>query len=555
MDRREFIRRCGILTGSTLLPVLPGCGGSDSSDMPPPDDTPVRFLHGVASGDPLADRVILWTRVTPDADGPVNVRYRVATDPAMTQVLIDERVVTDAGRDYTVKVDPVGLSPGTTYYYRFSAGGAESPIGRTRTLPVGSVAHLRFAFTSCSNYPEGYFAAYRHMAARSDLDAVFHLGDYIYEYGSSGNPELADDRSAQPASEIVTLSDYRIRHAQYKTDPDLQEVHRQHPMICVWDDHESTNNSWQDGAQNHTEGDEGIWSERKTHSIQAYFEWLPIRLVDPGDPQRIWRQFVFGDLVDLMMLDTRLYGRDEQLPLALGGPAVNDPNRQLLGERQQAWLGSRLIESTATWKLLGQQVMFGQLRLLTLPQVELLGTRLTGELLAINADQWDGYPAARQRVFDALDAGQVENLVVLTGDIHSSWGIDLFRDPGAVANLLAGLTGDPLDPPRIKGQGVEFVTPSVTSSGFPSGTTGLVRSLFRITDPHIRYFDGERHGYVLLDITPEQCQGEWWYVDNILEPGSGESFATARFTRTGESRLRSADGPSAPKPDAPPLAP
>lgn len=536
------------------MPILPGCGGSTTADEGDGGgDALASFLHGVASGDPLQDRVILWTRVTPQTpdEMSVRVRYRVATDPAMTEVLIDEVVMTDADRDYTVKVDPVGLSPATTYYYQFSAGSVMSPVGRTRTLPVGALDRLRFAFTSCSKYSEGYFNVYRYMAARADLDAVFHLGDYIYESGSTGSL----GRAHVPDHEIVTLQDYRQRYAQYRTDPDLQAVHRQHPMICVWDDHESTNDSWSGGADNHTEGEEGSWVDRKATSIQVYFEWLPIRLVDPDDPQRIWRRFTFGDLADLIMLDTRLYGRDQQLSLALGGPQLQDENRQLLGETQQDWLSEQLIASQAQWKLLGQQVMFAQLRLLTLPEVELLGIELTQELLGINADQWDGYPAARQRVFDAVDAGQVENLVVLAGDIHASWGSNLYRDPGALANLLAGLVGDPLELGLIKGHGVEFVTPSVTSEGFPEGTTGLLRLVFGLTDPHIQYFDGTLHGYVLLDLTTERCQGEWWYVDSIQTPDADQYFGKALYTLSGENRLRDADVPSEDRVDAPALAP
>ncbi len=540
MDRRAFLRGIGWVSGSALLPMLASCDSSEAVSGGP-DDVSAEFLHGVASGDPLADRVILWTRVSPEHDAPVRVRYRVARDPLLTEVLIDAYVVTDSTRDFTVKVDAAGLQPATTYYYQFEAGNLQSPIGRTKTLPVGAVERLRFAFTSCSNYPAGYFSTYRHMAARSDLDAVFHLGDYLYESGGGG----VDGRDHSKGAEIVTLDDYRARHAQYRGDADLQAMTRQHPMICVWDDHESTNDSWSGGAQNHQPDTEGDWFERKSVSIQAYFEWLPIRLVDPADPQRIWRQFVFGDLVDLMMLDTRLYGRDE--PLSQAFVEVNDPNRQLLGDRQQDWLSARLVESAARWKLLGQQIMFGQLRLLTLPQVKLLGVELLGELLAINPDQWDGYPAARQRVFDAIDAGQVQNLVVLTGDIHSSWGIDLFRDPGELATLLANIVGDPLDLGLIKADGVEFVSPSVTSSGLPDGTTPLLRTVFGLTDPHIKYFDGERHGYVLLDITHERCQGEWWYVDSILDPQAAESFGHARYTLAGENRLREAGEPSAPR--------
>lgn len=549
MDRRAFLRGMGFASGSVLLPLLVHCGRSEEPEAPAGK---VEFLHGIASGDPLADRVILWTRVTPEQEAAVRVRYRVWRDPALSDLLVEAEVLTDASRDYTVKVDVEGLQPGTTYYYRFEAGAAQSSVGRTKTLPVGAVERLRFAFTSCANYPAGYFGSYRHMAARADLDAVFHLGDYLYESGSSGEDGLNRDHSN--GAEIVTLSDYRARHAQYRTDPDLQAMTRQHPMICVWDDHESTNDSWYGGAENHQPDTEGDWFDRKSVSIQAYFEWLPIRLVDPTDPQRIWRQFVFGDLVDLLMLDTRLYGRDEQLTQALAGQ-VNNPNRQLLGDRQQDWLALRLVESAARWKLLGQQVMFGQLRLLTLPELELLGIELTNELLAINPDQWDGYPAARQRVFDAVDAGQVQNMVVLTGDIHSSWGVELYRDPGELANLLANTIGDPLDLGLIKADGVEFVSPSVTSSGFPPGTTALLRLVFGLTDPHIKYFEGERHGYVLLDITHERCQGEWWYVDSILDAQTAETFGKAQYTLAGENRLRDADGPSGPRPESSAPAP
>ncbi|MGB0217727.1 MAG: alkaline phosphatase D family protein [Sinimarinibacterium flocculans] len=542
MQRRRFLQGLGGLSGSVLLP---GCGSSDApaGEGGGGDAAKVRFDHGVASGDPLADRVILWTRVTPETDGPVSVRYVVARDPDFDQVLISDTVVTDAVRDYTVKVDPAGLEAGTHYWYRFEAGDAVSPVGRTKTLPVGHVEHLRFAFTSCSNYSGGYFGVYRRMAERSDLDAVFHLGDYFYESGSSGVEGL--NRGHSNGRETVTLEDYRDRHAQYRTDPDLQAMTAQHPLIAVWDDHESTNDSWRDGAQNHTEGEEGVWALRKAASIMAYFEWMPIRVADASDPQRIWRQFVFGDLVDLLMLDTRLYGRDEPLATPpLDQAALNDPTRQLLGVPQENWLTDRLTTSTARWKLLGQQVMFAQLRLASLPDLSLLGITLAEELLAINADQWDGYPAARDRVFDAIERAGVDNLVVLTGDIHSSWGCELYRDPGELVTLLDNIVGDPLDLGLIKALGVEFVSPSVTSGGFPDGTTPLLQTLFGVVDPHIKYFDGQRHGYVLLDITHERTQGEWWYVDSILEPDAPEQFGRALYTNAGENRLREAAAPT-----------
>ena len=555
MDRRHFLKNMGWATGSVLLPttLLSGCADSAAPGLAAGSSNfTARFDHGVASGDPLADRVILWTRVTPQftaGEGEVPVRYVVATDVALTQVVATATVLTNAARDYTVKVDPTGLSPGTTYYYRFESAGTRSIVGRTRTLPVGPVARLRFAYTSCSNYPQGYFNAYGRIAERSDLDAVFHLGDYLYEGAGAGIEGL--NRAHSPAAEIITLADYRQRHAQYRTDPDSIAMHRQHPLICVWDDHESTNDSWRDGADNHTEGVEGSWPERRALSIQAYFEWLPIRLVDASDTQRIWRQFVFGDLVDLLMLDTRLYGRDQQLGTPPIGPETNAPERQLLGPVQEAWLAARLAESTARWKLLGQQVMFAQLRAATLPDVELLGTTLAEELAGINGDQWDGYPAARNRVFDMVEATQLQNLVVLAGDIHASWGSELYRDPGELLTLLDNTVGDPLELGLIKASGVEFVSPSVTSEGFPAQTTALLQTLFTVADPHIKYFDGERHGYTLLDITPERTQAEWWFVDTILEPDAPETFGRALMTLDGESRLRDVTTPSAARENAP----
>ncbi|HEY1078207.1 MAG TPA: alkaline phosphatase D family protein [Fontimonas sp.] len=536
----------GSFSGAALLP---GCGSSEEPGSGSGNSGTVRFEHGVASGDPLSDRVILWTRVTPDHEAPVRVRYLVARDPEMQDILLSDEVVTNLARDYTVKVDPSGLAPGTHYWYRFESGSAQSPIGRTKTLPVGAVERLRFAYTSCSNYSGGYFNVYRHIAARLDLDAVFHLGDYLYESGSSGVEGL--NRAHSNGREMVTLDDYRDRHAQYRQDPDLQALTRQHPLIVVWDDHESTNDSWSGGAENHTEGEEGVWEERKAASIMAYFEWLPIRVADPADPQRIWRQFVFGDLVDLLMLDTRLYGRDEPAGILPVGPALTDPARQLLGPRQESWLAERLAASTARWKLLGQQIMFGQLRLASLPDLTVLGTAVAEELLALNGDQWDGYPAARDRVFNAIEAGAVDNVVVLTGDIHSSWGNELYRDPGELVTLLDNIVGDPLDLGLIKALGIEFVSPSVTSGGLPAEATPLLQLAFRVVDPHIKYFDGDRHGYVLLDITPERTQGEWWYVDSILEADAGEYFGAALYSLSGENRLRQASAPTEPQAAAP----
>jgi alkaline phosphatase D len=289
---------------------LPGCG-------PQPSGT---FEHGIASGDPLADSVIIWTRVTPMPEAaapavPLPVQWVVATDEALTDVMAKGKVEATAEADYTVKVDVTGLKPGATYFYRFNSGEAVTATGRTRTLPEGKTERVSFAAVSCSNFPYGYFNVYKAIADRDDIDAVLHLGDYYYEYGPKDAFREVGERLGRmpdPAHETVTLEDYRRRHAQYRTDQDLQAMTARHPLIVVWDDHESTNDSSKDAAQNH-QPDEGDWQERKRASVRAYAEWLPIRVPDPADPLKIYRSFDYGDLVSLMMLDTRLAGRAPSL--------------------------------------------------------------------------------------------------------------------------------------------------------------------------------------------------------------------------------------------------
>ncbi len=282
------------------------------------------FTHGVASGDPLADRVILWTRVVPGAKQHqlLPVEWQVAKDREFNQVVAQGQTQSSAERDYTVKVDATGLKPNSQYFYRFTVDGRHSAIGRTRTLPVGDVASFRIGLASCSNYPQGYFNAYRHMA-QSDIDLVLHLGDYIYEYpeGRYANPIALEElgRHVEPLGEILTLEDYRMRYGLYRTDVDLQLVHQQHPFVCVWDDHELTNNTWHSGAENHNDG-EGDFFQRIRAARQAYDEWMPIRTHAEGDQGPIYRAFEIGNLADLIMLDTRLHGRDKGLEYAADMP-------------------------------------------------------------------------------------------------------------------------------------------------------------------------------------------------------------------------------------------
>ena len=289
--------------------------------------SPLYFTHGVASGDPLSDRVILWTRLIPGSGEhrAVDCRWEVASDPQFMQLVNSGVVSTSAKRDYTLKVDAQGLEPGSAYFYRFLSEGIISPVGQTRTLPEGAVESFRIGVASCSNYPQGYFNVYRHMAD-SDLDLVLHLGDYIYEYaeGVYANAVATEElgRQVEPATEILTVEDYRMRYGLYRTDPDLQAVHARHPFICVWDDHELANDSWKDGAENHNQG-EGDFQARMTAARQAYHEWLPIRTAISGDQGPIFRSFKVGGLADLIMLDTRLHGRDRGLDYAVDLPLRN----------------------------------------------------------------------------------------------------------------------------------------------------------------------------------------------------------------------------------------
>lgn len=510
--RRSLLKRWGALSAMSLAPI--GCATDDD-----PEPLPERqvFLHGVASGDPLPTGVILWTRVTTVDGAPVTVTWEMAPDAAFSDVAASGEITTDADRDHTVKIDVGGASPATTYFFRFTALGETSPIGRARTAPDGEVDRLRMAVCSCASLAHGYFNAYRRIAARADLDLVVVLGDYIYEYATDSYGKL---RAYDPPHEIVTLEDYRRRYAHYRRDPDLQELHRQHPVVAVWDDHETANNAYAGGAENHSPG-EGDWEERKAMALRAYLEWMPIREQPDG---RLWRNVRLGALADLVMLDTRIWGRDEQ---ALGedDPTLADPDRTLLGDDQEAWLGEQLATSSARWKILGQQVMVGQL-----PQF-------------LNVDQWDGYPAARGRLFDAIRA--TTDVVVLTGDIHSSWGIDLTDDPFDPA----------YDPQTGAGSiGVDVVVPGITSPGFPDMLAGVAEGI-REDNPHMKYVDLTRRGYVVLDVSEARVQADWYHPDTILEVSDLESLGGALSVDAGDRSWIEAAGPAPEKTGPPPLAP
>ena len=522
MKRRDFIKIGGQATvAGTLLTQLSACS-SDDDERPvvaldDVDDLGYQgaqpFVHGVASGDPLQDRVILWTRITNDGSieaTSIPVGYKVATDPDLTNIVAQGRAIATPASDFTIKVDPTSLQPDTTYYYAFEALGYLSPTGRTRTIPPSDMAaseieRVRLAVGSCSNYGFGYFNGYAHIAKQADISAVVHLGDYIYEYkeGFYRDQSLIEERPLFPKNEIISLDDYRQRYACYRTDIDLQECHRQHPFIAVWDDHEIADNSWKGGARFHNDS-KGSYLERKMAAVRAYHEWMPIRddKSNALDSQlRIYRRFEFGKLFDLNMLDTRIFGREK-----LDAAASQEPERQLLGLEQENWLYLNMSESKrrgATWKILGQQVILSPFK---------------GAFASSSGDIWNGYASARDRLLDYIDNNDIKNTVVLTGDYHASFAFDVAKNP---------FDSDSYNPATGAGAlAVEFVCPALTSLAFTEPNTGPD------VNPHQKFNNQTDHGYMLLDITEQAFQCEWYYTDTLTVRDSSTQFAKGLVTQS-----------------------
>lgn len=477
------------------------------------------FYHGVASGDPMADKVIIWTRVTPDTISfdPILVSWQMATDTGMTNVVKYGSLITNNLVDYTVKVDVTGLNANTWYYYEFTVNGKKSPRGRTRTTPTTNIDSLRFAVVSCANYEAGFFNAYKVLLNRADFDAVICLGDYIYEYETGGYaPNPTANRQWFPNNEILSLSDYRQRYSTYHLDEDLRKLHQQFPFITIWDDHETANDAWMNGAENHTPSSEGPFAVRKANAKQAYFEWLPIR-PQPGavDPYQIFRTLRYGNLVDFIMLDTRLHAREEQNGTT--SAIATSSTRQLLGTDQFTWLGNKLDSSTTKWKILTQQVMFAPLKV--------FGT-------AVNGDQWDGYPAERNRVMNYILTKNIPNVVVITGDIHSSWANDI---PSPSYNPSTG--GGSV--------GVEFVGPSVTSPGIslPLGAAAIMAA-----NSHIKYADLSQHGFLIVDINNTRTQCDWFYTGTVDISSSSYNHGKSMYVNHLERFLRNTTSISLPRP-------
>ncbi|MGB0839924.1 MAG: alkaline phosphatase D family protein [Chitinophagales bacterium] len=494
------------------------------------------FYHGIASGDPLPDGVILWTRVTPEGQNPdenIVVTWEMATDKDLNNVVQSGETTTDLAKDYTVKVDVSGLEPATTYYYGFTALGMNSLTGRTRTAPEGDSEQLKFAVVSCSNYQHGYFNAYARIAERNDLDAVIHLGDYIYEYGSNVFASDSLDRGHEPETEILSLGDYRTRHSFYKLDPDLRAIHQQHPFIVTWDDHEIANNAWTEGAQNHTDATEGDYQERRNVARQVYFEWMPIR---DTEAQRVYRKLSYGNLLDLVMIDTRHEGRNEQVD-DLTSAEYADTNRTILGETQYEWLTNELENSTAQWKIIGNQVIFAPLLLEAITAVSPLAE-------AIIYDVWEGYPYERNRLLEFIDEQDIDNVAVLTGDIHTTFAFDmpLYPDDTAAYNPETG-----------EGSiAVELIVTSVTSDGINEvvgdANAELFTTLALALNPHLKKVNLFDHGYFVLDVTPEQLQADWYVIDQRHEPSDVEMYDNGVITLSGANHLTTTETPALPKP-------
>jgi len=547
----KLTRRAALTTG--ILGAAGACAGAPkltpftALDV----EAPGAFGHGVASGDPAPTSVVIWSRVTPpDPMARIPVRWELAADDGFADIIASGEVLAAPSRDWTVKAAPDGLQPGATYYYRFIAGGTASPTGRTRTLPVGPTPRARFAIVSCSNYPFGHFNVYDQIARADDLDAVVHLGDYIYEYGPDGyGGEIGArlGRSHAPATEIVSLADYRMRHAQYKADPSSRAMLARHPLIPIWDDHETTNNSWKDGAENHQPSREGDWAERRRAALQAYYEWMPVREPEPGRPmEAFFRAFSYGDLLTLTALETRLMARsrqfeyDEVVPTLKSQADVDrfrdailwDASREMLGEAQLDYMAnafSRAAEAGQPWRLVANQIIMAKV---TAPDLSEYVTeediislekqwrqaRAFVEFsklgLPVNLDAWDGYPAARERFYDMVRRTGGEGMIVVTGDTHTWWANDLAARDGAHMGVELGVNS--------------VTSPSPYRSEFLGGKGADYALLTNRENKPVRYLSGENHGHIDLVVERGEARARFMAVDTI-ERTDYNAFEQASF--------------------------
>ncbi len=589
--RRDFLRMSVAGVGAVVVSAgLAGCGDSADPATLPIDNNKATFIHGVASGDPLSDRVILWTRATPilkagetlDTFGDLRVGWEVATDAAFTNLIRTGNTTTNYKRDFTVKVDAVGLAAGTDYYFRFICNGTVSAVAKTRTLPEGDVAQAKFAVVSCANYHCGYFNVYKEIAKQNDLDAVLHLGDYIYEYGDSHSNAAkftkesgGVERKTGLDGPCITLADYRSRYALHHLEPELQEAHHKVPFIAVWDDHELANDVYLGGTTNYDENghsDElGEWAPRRAAALQTYFEWIPIRPAALDDNLTIKRQFKYGDLVDLIMMDTRVVGRE--LPVDLFEHFTMDPKnykdngyltmitgvspefrpllaetggtRSMLGQEQFDWLETKLSESTAKWQVLGQQVPMARLEMPEMPFLNCFGhgfpTMFYGAPMdpAVLAQIEVGYKdviAAQKRIAAGTpEAGDAELVSATVPFRSTAWDgyntertalLQKAKDNDSNLIVLAGDThnfwANHLTLENGESVGVEFAIGSISSYGQES-YFGLDTEWAKTLAPLLgeackdtEYFNLANRGFLLLGFTKEETTAEFKYIDTAF---------------------------------------
>lgn len=512
IDRRRLVLGGGLGLGALMLPG----GNALAAQLLAAQG----FTHSVASGEPGPDSMLLWTRYVPAiGDSIIRLDAEVALDPDFTKVVAGGSVRTGAYRDWTAKLTVDGLKPGTPYWFRFVApDGSKSPVGRTKTLPVGPVSRFGLGLFSCSSLPTGWFNAYGHAAARADLDLWLHVGDYIYEYGLD-HGALPVGRVLEPDHEILSIADYRLRYACYRADPDLQRLHQIAPMVAFWDDHESANDSWEGGAQNHQPATEGDWNPRRAAAMQVYREWMPVS----DEP---WADYQIGTLATLYRTESRLLARTRQADLApifaaqdpdaalkaFRDGAWQDPSATMLGSTQESWLAHafKANAGATAWQLVGMGTVLGRTMMpkdavgwlrpnASQRQIEEYRSaiRAAGQGVPMWMDRWDGYPAARSRLLNAAQQADAD-LVMLSGDSHNAWAYSLVED------------GKPA--------GVEFGGQSVTSNGM-EGNMGadpkVVAEGFVAANPELKWADTSRRGYVMLDITPQRVTGEWNFMQTI----------------------------------------
>jgi alkaline phosphatase D len=472
------------------------------------DSTLKPFYHGVASGDPLNDRVIIWTRVTPeDSVNSIPVVWEIAETNTFNSIYKTDSARALAQKDFTIKVDVNGLLPGKTYYYRFKALNKTSLVGRTKTIAASSADSLKLAVVSCANWEWGYFNPYDKIADHLDIDAVVHLGDYLYEYGTGSYGDTSLHRIHIPKNELLTLRDYRSRHSQYRTDVGLRRVSQTHPMIAIWDDHEVANDSYAMGAQNH-QPHEGAYEDRKAAAKKAYYEWLPIR-----ENKKHYRSFSFGTLADLIMLDERLEGRTKPVD-SLGDPNYQSPDRTMLGKEQLAWLQTNLNNSKSIWKIIGNQVMFS----------DVVQTPIFRKV-SRNLDSWDGYPAEKKTIKDFIVNNKISNVLLVTGDTHASWAIEAATNVSQSYQPFA----------------IELGTTSISSANEnernPDEKVKQMEASIRAANPHVKFFNARDHGYLLLSLYPTRAKAQWYFVESLARQPVNEFLAKTYEIERGKNKL------------------